>query len=314
LKKIILSILLVGSVSFAEPVGVEQEITQIDVEIKRLQDRKKFLEAQLIANNAEEVLESKEDNKSKEKIAAKEDEKIYLGFTTHTELGFISTSGNTDTETYNVDINLKKEWEKHIISLNFLMIYGEEDGVENKNKMFGELNYYYKFTDRLAFDYLTAYKEDKFSGFNNQFYTGPGLVYKAIDAEKHSLLVKGNILYSRDDIEDTYTLAGVTVDYPYPSGSLSNNDGSIEEYAAYKAQLVYEWDMLENLKFSEDFRYRSSFENKEDYFIYSKTALTSKISDIFSFSLSHQIDYINEAAAGKTSTDKTTMFNLIVDY
>ena len=302
------------SVVYAEPTGIEQQISEIDVQIKRLQDERKMLSAQLIADGAEEVLEKKE-----EEIASKEEEKSekidLLGFTTHTELGYIKTTGNTATETYNIDINLKQEWEKHILSINFLKLYGEEDGTDTKDKLFTEINYYYKFTDRFAFDYMAAYKEDKFSGYDYQFYTGPGLVYKVLDEKEQTLLVKGNVLYARDEIEDTYQdTSGNDVSYPYPPGSINQHDASSEEYAAYKAQALYTWLFSEKTKFTQDLRYRSQFDEAKNYFVYSKTAFVSKLSDIFSVSVSYQVDYINEAADGKENTDKTTMFNLIVDY
>ena len=311
MKKILLSILLVTSVVYAEPTSIEQQINQIDIQIKKLQDEKKFLEAQLVGAESEKVLEEKE------VVAVKEEapkEKGILGFTTHTELGYIKTSGNTDTVVYNIDSKLKKEWGQHILTLDLQLLYGEEDSTENKNKFFTELNYYYKFTDRFAVNYLAAYKEDKFSGFENQIYTGPGAVYKAIDLENHALFLKANALFSRDEVEDTRTLSGNQVSYPYPSGSVRNDDGYTDEYISYKAQVLYKWNIFKNLQFSEDFNYRSQFDDGENFFIYSKTALSSKLSDMFSVSLSYQVDYINEAADGKDNSDKTTMFNLIVDY
>jgi len=316
MKKILLSILLVVSALYAKPTNIEQEINQIDIEIKRLQDRKKFLEAQLVAGDAEKVVDNKKTDEEKKEVASKEEnKKLDLGFTTHAEIGYIKTTGNTDTETYNVDVKLKKEWEKHILTLHYLKIYGEENGKDNKDKTFTELNYYYKFTDRFAFDYMAAYKEDKFSGFDYQFYTGPGLVYKVIDEEKHTMFVKGNALYSRDEIEDTRVdSSGNKVDYPYPSGSINQHDGYTDEYGSYKAQILYTWLFGEKSKFVQDLRYRSEFDDAKNYFVYSKSAIETKISDIFSMSISYQVDYINEAANGKENADKTTMFNLIIDY
>jgi len=303
MKKILLAVLILVSAVYAEPVGIQQQITEIDVKIKRLQDERKMLEAQLVANDSQKVLDKK-------------DEKLDLfGFTTHTEIGYIKTTGNTDTTTYNIDINLKQEWEKHILSINFIKLYGKENQKDTKDKTFTELNYYYKFTDRFAVNYRASYKEDKFSGFDYQFYTGPGLVYKAIDEEKHTLLGKVNALYSRDQVEDTYLdSAGNSVPYPYPSGSINQHDGYSDEYVSYKAQLLYTWLFGEKSKFVQDLRYRSQFDDAKNYFVYSKSAIETKLSDIFSASISYQIDYINDSAEGKTPTDKTTMFNLIIDY
>ena len=296
MKKILLSILLVATAIYAEPTGIEQQINEIDIKIKRLQDERKMLEEQLVSNDAEKVVDEKVKVASKEE--EKKNEKIdLLGFSTHTEIGYIKTSGNTDTETYNIDIKLKKEWKKHILTLHYLKLYGEEDSTENKNKVFTELNYYYKFTDRFAFDYMGAYKEDKFSGFDYQVYTGPGLVYKAIDEEKHTLFVKANALYSKDKIEGTNLVSSTK-----------------DEYISYKTQALYTWLFGEKSKFTQDLRYRSQFDKVKNYFVYSKSAVETKISDIFSMSISYQVDYINEAAKGKQNTDKTTMFNLIIDY
>jgi putative salt-induced outer membrane protein len=304
MKKILLSLLLVVSAVYAEPTGIEQQVNNIDIQIKKLQDQRKILEVQLVGADSKKVLEEK-----------KVDKKGLLGFTTHTEIGYIKTTGNTDTVTYNIDIKLKKEWEKHILALNLIKLYGEEDGLENKNKIFTELDYNYKVTDRFAIDYMFAYKEDKFSGFDYQIYTGPGLVYKVIDEEKHNLSIKGNILYSLDEIEDTYLDgSGNEVSYPYPSGSISQHDSRSNEYASYKIQALYEWLFSEKTKFTQDLRYRSEFDGVTNYFVYSKSAFQTKLSDMFSASISYQIDYINEAAEGKQNADKTTMFNLIIDY
>ena len=304
MRKIILSILVIASALYAEPTGIEQQINEIDIKIKRLQDERKILEAQLVSNDAENVVDKKEKSK-----------KLDLGFTTHAEIGYIKTTGNTDTQTYNVDIKLKKEWEKHILTLGLYKLYGDENGEDTKDKIFTEMNYYYKFTDRFAFDYMAAYKEDKFSGFDYQFYTGPGLVYKAIDEEKHTLFIKGNALYSRDQVEDTYNDSnGKEVSYPYPSGSTNQHDGYSDEYLAYKAQVLYTWLFSDKTKFIQDLKYRAEAEEAKNYFVYSKSAIETKISDIFSMSISYQVDYINEAAEGKDNADKTTMFNLIIDY
>jgi len=102
--------------------------------------------------------------------------------------------------------------------------------------------------------------------------------------------------------------------YPYPSGSINQHDGYSDEYAAYKAQALYTWLFSEKTKFTQDLRYRSQFDEAKNYFVYSKTAFVAKLSDIFSAGISYQVDYINEAAEGKNNTDKTTMFNLIIDY
>lgn len=211
----------------------------------------------------------------------------------HAEFGFITTSGNTDTTAYNLDLKVKKSWDKH--HLNFLadVQYADDTGVETNNKLLTELQYNYDITQRLAFDYLVGYKVDKFSGYNYQAYTGPGAKYKAIVEEKHNLSIEGNILYSEDEIE-------------IPRAK--------DDYTALRAKGVYEWKILENLKFTQELSYRVQADEMDNYFVFSKTAFASKISDIFSFGISYKIDYVNTPPASAERSDKTLTANLILDY
>jgi len=234
-------------------------------------------------------------------------------FVTHTEMGYIETQGNTETKTFNLEAKVKKGWERHIFELSFDGQYASDKDVETKNKYFIELEYDYEFTDRFSFDYLVGYKQDKFSAFDSQFYTGPGVKYKVIISQKHNLSVEGNILYSIDEIMEERTFAGDVVNYPYPAGSVVSKPAETDDYAAYRAKAVYGWQMLENLKFDQELSYRGSFEDSNKYFIYSKSALSSKISDMFSAGLSYKVDYVNEAG-DKENTDTTITANLIIDY
>jgi len=232
---------------------------------------------------------------------------------THTELGYIKTDGNTETQTFNLDAKAQKGWGRHIFHFAFDGQYADDAGVETKNKYFVELEYDYEVTDRFAWDYLVGYKSDKFSAYNYQSYTGPGAKYKAIVSEKHNLSVEGNILYSMDEVMEERTLTGDVVSYPYPTGSTVSRPSFSDDYTSYRAKGVYTWQMLENLKFEQEASYRASFEDADKYFVFSKTAFSSKISDIFSAGISYKVDYVNEAG-DKENTDTTLTLNLIMDY
>jgi len=235
---------------------------------------------------------------------------------THTEFGYIQTDGNTETKTFNLDSKATKNWQKHVFGLLFDGQYAEDTGIETKNKYLVELNYDYEFTDRFAFTYLAGYKSDKFSSFDYQAYTGPGAKYKAIVSKVHNLTVEGNILYSMDEISDVeYDAGGNIINYPNASNTpvFSVVPGDSDNYGAYRAKAVYNWQILDNLKFDQELSYRGSFEESSNYFVFSKSALSSKISDIFSAGISYKIDYVNEPG-DKDDTDTTLTLNLIMDY
>ena len=307
MQKIVLSLFVFTSiVSSNEAIDDKKKLIEYKrAEIQKLQKELNKLEISLPENI----------EKEQELILAKE--KKDNSYITHTEFGFSTTSGNTDTTLFNLDLDVKKRWDKHIFNLGLDAHYADDEDIETKNKYLLELIYDYEFTDRFAFNYLTGYKKDRFSGFDYQFYTGPGAKYKAIVSKKHNLTVDGNILYSQDEIEDIhYDVNGAAIEYPNSDNIATNStlNGYTKDYTSLRFGLNYEWQILENLKFVQEANYRTELSDTENFFVYSKSALISKITDIFSFGMNYKVDYVNLPADGKEHTDTTLTANIIVDY
>ncbi len=243
-------------------------------------------------------------------------------YVSHAELGYIETQGNTETKTFNLDANIKKGWGGSKFKLSFDGQYADDSGVtgksvEIKNKYLVELDYNYEFTDRVAFNWLTGYKQDKFSGFDYQLYTGPGLKYKAVVSEVQNLSFAVNVLYSKDSVEDiNYDANGDIISYPNVGdvAAATTAKGDTAEYSSYRVSGLYDWQILENLKFDQELSYRAEIKETDNYFAYSKTALSSKISDMFSAGISYKVDYVNTPPIGKEYSDRTITANLIVDF
>ncbi|MEA1892406.1 MAG: DUF481 domain-containing protein [Campylobacterota bacterium] len=295
MKKIVLSIFVASSLLISADIDSDKEQLKKDIAIAKADAK--------VAKEKVEELEAKLPPNEK--------------FMTHTELGFIQTRGNTDTKVFNLELEIKKGWDKNSLMVSFDGQYAEDSGVESKNKYFVELEYNYSFTDRLALVYLAGYKRDKFTGFNYQAYTGLGLNYLLLETKSQSLDIEVDILYSVDDSADIdYDVNGETIDYPNAENKATHSmtAGEIDKYAAYRAKAVYNWTIFSNLDFSQELNYRASFEDSTRYFVYSKTAFTSKISDIFSAGLSYKVDYVNSPPSDKQYTDRTFTANLIIDY
>ncbi|MEA1955390.1 MAG: DUF481 domain-containing protein [Campylobacterota bacterium] len=223
----------------------------------------------------------------KSKLSKKPPKESYI---THTEFGYIKTDGNTDTETFNLEADIKKRFGKHFTKFKIDAQYAKSNDVESKNKYLLELEYDYDLTSKLAFDYIAGYKEDRFSSYDYQFYTGPGLLYKFIQKDKHKLSVDGNMLFSRDKNKE------------------------VRDYISFMSKGIYTWQMTKNIEFKQELSYRSEIKKHENHFIYSKSALSTKLSKIFSVGISYKFDYINLPATDKKHKDDTLTANLIVDY
>ncbi len=229
------------------------------------------------------------------------DADVENAFKTHTELGYTETQGNTNTTTFSLDFKAKKGWDKHNLELDVNAQYAKDSGTENKNKIASELIYNYEFTPRFAFNYLVGYKVDKFSGFDSQFYTGPGAKYKILNSDTHKWNIGANVLYAQDQIaRDTSVVP--------PIAAHTNS------YASYVAKTDYTWQILDNLKFLQELSYRSEFKDSTNYFVFSKSAINSKINGNFSMGVSYSVDYKNNPPSGKEYADRTFIVSLIIDY
>ena len=213
-------------------------------------------------------------------------------FKTHTEFSYIQTKGNTDTKSLGLDFKGQKEVDLHRFMLDAEAFYAENDGEETKNYFLIEGNYFYKLTDRTEFNYLIGYRDDKFSGYDYQFYTGPGIYHKLFEDAKQTLFVGANLLYSIDEYEN----------------------GDSEDYFSGRADLDYEYRFNENVKFVEEADYRVRFDDTDTWFFNSKSSLYSKLSDALSLGLSYKINYQNNPPADKKKTDTAVLVSLVVDW
>jgi putative salt-induced outer membrane protein len=309
MKKIFLILFLLTAILKAEILTEAEGIK----ENKRLIDAKKR-EAKIKA----EIKVATEKLKAVQKIIEEELSK-YLRFSSHTELGYIATSGNTDTTTGSIDMTGKMMLRDHTLKLDIDYIYGKEAAIESRNKLHTETNYDYKFSKYFALNYLVGYKDDKFSGFDYQLYTGPGIKYIPIKSDNHELNVQLNILYSVDQETDKYyDSVGTEIKYPYVSPSkdqaVSTTEGKKKEYSSLLLKGDYTWKISKSVKFIQEMSYRTDPDDGDNYFINTKSSLLTKINATMSMGINYKVDYVNTPPAGNQYTDNTLSITLGIDF
>lgn len=230
---------------------------------------------------------------------------------THAELSYANTAGNTESQ--DVAGNLKLNYPFLQNELRFVgnVLYSQNDTfdavsgdyvdtVRTKNRWDAEANYDYNFNKAIAFNYIAGAKGDEFSSYDYQAYTGPGAIWTAYKNDSHNLKFQGNIMWAWDEHRE-----------PYKAGS---ND-TMHSYAAYQVSMDYIFQITANSKFIQYLMYRSEFEDTSNYFGKSKTALESKINDIFSMGMSYTVDYTNNKADNvRSNTDRVFLASLIADF
>jgi putative salt-induced outer membrane protein YdiY len=278
MKKIVLSSLLLTTLTLTAQAAVAADQVKLKADIEASKAKKSEAEANLKALQAQ----------------LPPNEQIM----TTLRLGYVNVSGNSETETFSLYADAKKAWDKHNVSLVLDSQYGTSDNEENVNKVFVEGNYGYSFIPTLSATLVIGYKTDKFSSYDYQSYVGPGLKWITYTSARQELNLEGSILYSMDQVDE----------------DLVSNSSLEENYASYRAKLLYKLNILDNLKFDQELSYRASFDESENYFVFSRSALSSKISDIFSAGISYKIDYSNIVAPNLETTDKTLEAFVSIDY
>ncbi len=292
---------------------------EVLIEAETLQKNQRLLDAQKLEVQAkEEIKEATKKLEAAQKIIEEELSR-YLRFSSHTELGYIATSGNTDTQTASLDTTEKLTFRDHAFKLHVDYIYGKDAAIESRNKLTSEINYDYKFSKYFALNYLMGYKDDKFSGFAYQFYTGPGIKHIAINNDQHELNFQSNILYSVDlESDKFYNATGAEIKYPFVDPSKDQTAltvlGEKNEYASILLKGDYTWKISKDVKFIQDISYRLDLRDSEIYFINSKTGVLSKVNATFSMGINYKVDYVNSPPAGNRYTDNTLSVTLGIDY
>ena len=211
------------------------------------------------------------------------------------ELSYVTTSGNTDTQTLSSKLRAGKEGEvyRHILKGNFLR--AEDRGEETANKWLLEGRSERVLKEEL-FAFLTAsYLQDKFSGYDYRMSAGPGLGYDFIKTKEHELKGLISVLHSRD--------------------KFSEADKGSESYISGKAAMYYIWNILENLRFKENADCLVSFEDIDTYFINSETALEVRVNGTISLGLTYSIAYQNKPPFPEIErTDTIFLTSLIIDF
>jgi putative salt-induced outer membrane protein len=222
-------------------------------------------------------------------------------FIVHLEMGYNQTTGNTQTQNFSLDGKIKKQYFKHNFKIVFDSQYSSDDNNQTANKYKIVGDYLYQLYEDFSYGYLVGYKVDHFSGFNYQFVTGPLMEYKAYKSDDQNLTLSLSGMYSIDEVkEDLEQLPPVySKKIKYPSIAVAFD---------------YVWQMLENLKFTQYASFREDISQENRYFIFSKSAVASKISTLFSMGVSYKVDYVSQPPQGKKNTDTTLLVSLIMDY
>jgi putative salt-induced outer membrane protein YdiY len=220
-------------------------------------------------------------------------------FTMEGELGFISTTGNTDTTSINAGITASQEFENWTNNYIVEGLYrqetvegddGEDVDVTSAQKFFASAQANYKLdnpNNRLFL--FTSYEDDRFSNFNYQGTVAAGWNQTLIENNTHTLE------YS---IGPGYTFVETQED-------VSQNS------AIVRASTIYSWKISDTAKFTQTASTEVGNENTKSR---AESALTATISGNLSMRLSFKLDHNSQVAEGVEKLDTETAVSLVYNF
>lgn len=202
------------------------------------------------------------------------------------ELGYIKTSGNTDTETLNTKLKAETTYTQwtHQIELEALKSVSNNIRSAEKYRVEGQSDY--ALSDRTYAFGNANWENDNFSGLNYQASIATGLGYKAIKTDEMKLNLELAPGYRKTEDENNNT----------------------EEDAIVRAAEIFEWKFSKSSTFNQHLKVESGESNTETRF---GVALTSQVAGDLSMKVSYNVTHNSDVATGTDKTDRETAITLV---
>ena len=206
------------------------------------------------------------------------------------ELGYTSTSGNTNSDSLNARLGISKEkgqW-KHTASIESLKT--TTDNVASADSQVFKEKSRYKFGEKAYVFGKLRYEDDVFSGFDYQAAISFGVGSQFVSTEKHTL--------------------DASIGLGYRSIKNSLTQETLED-SIVSGEAAYEYKISQTASFSEAISFESGDENTHSE---SETSLKSKINGNLSSKISYLIKQNSDVPAGTEKTDKILTVSLVYAF
>lgn len=212
----------------------------------------------------------------------------------NTELGFIQTSGNSDTQSFNGKFNVVRELQPLKTAFKFDALTSEESGEASKEKYLSEFKLDYSLGEFDYFTSLLSYEDDRFSGYQYQSTLSIGYGYRAWNEEQGKLDFEVGPGYRRNSLE------------------VRNEHGEkVEEEAVGRLGMNLEVNISDNAKFTEVI----TIEGGDSSTVYkSDMGLQSTLIGALAMKINYQVKHTDTVPEGTENTDTTIGVTLVYSF
>lgn len=211
-------------------------------------------------------------------------------------LSFVSTSGNSDTQTLGLDFGLDRKPELWGLEIRAAAIRAEDSSVTTAERYNGSVRGKRALGDRWEVFVGAFGEQDKFSGYDLRYGAVAGGTYKALLGPTHTLSFDAGLTWTKEEFVDLVDAEGMV--HAQPS----------YDYVGGIVGLDYAWQISDSAKLSERLVYLPNFDETSDWRAVSETALQAAISSKLALKLGYLVRYDHEPAVAGVDADGGALY------
>jgi putative salt-induced outer membrane protein YdiY len=213
--------------------------------------------------------------------------------TGHANLGYSSSSGNTDTEKWYMDAEAVARTRDNRYTLGGKSARAEDRGVLTESSWLGYMKYDH-FLGRKWYAYANGnFENDEFKDIRLRTTLGVGSGYQFLEDPRRNLSVEGGVSYVNTDFD-------VAEDDSYPAGRL----------AVKYDQFLFKT----NIQFFHADETYVDLQDSENVFVRSSTGFRFPLVSRMNATLQYDFDWENQPAPGRVKDDRTVRATLGITW
>jgi len=206
------------------------------------------------------------------------------------QLGFTTTSGNSDTSNITAGLKIVLETGNWISDVGLNILQASSDDIDTAERYTLTSKTGYKFNEKNYFYYGSRYENDNFSGYDYTMTSGFGWGHKFYDTETQRVITEVGIGYKTEALD-------------------------IDRTESNGIALLGKFDYMRQISESTSFENLTTLESTDDNtFIQNDAGFSFKVNSKFKVKLAHQYRHNTDVPVGIESTDTLISANLVYDF
>ena len=219
------------------------------------------------------------------------------------EAGFVTTSGNTDSDSLNLGLKFEKSGKVWDHEIGLAAYQASQEGIDTAENFSANYTLKRNLTERSNIFFNLGYLDDDFDGFTEQWSAAVGYGYKVFNGESVKWETGAGVGY-----RDTTQLEVQRDEFGDIVEEIEGDDVS---GATFVLRSDFEAKISETTKFVDNFKAEIGSDNT---YVENDAALFVAINQSFSLKLGYLVRYNSDPADDADDTDTITSLNLVYGF